>query len=210
MEVEPILLDVPDRLCGDRIVVRPYQPEDAVAILAGVMATRAELQQRLRSMQGFDSLDDARRLVARSRGRWILREDFIAGIFERTSGSFCGEVSLHPIDWEYGKFEVGYWLCATARGKGYATEALRLMSGLALATLGAQRVEIFVEIDNTASCRVAERAGFVLEGTLRRNLRAADGGSLRDVRAYSLIAQDVDRVAGDPRNSTVAASPPRS
>lgn len=193
MSGEPVLMDVPDALCGRRIVVRPYQPQDTPAILAGVSASRADLEHRLRSKKGFDSPDDARRLVARSRARWILREDFIAGIFAPPAGAFCGGISLHPVDWDHGKFEIGYWLCVEARGKGYATEAVRLMTRLAFARLGAQRVEIVVECDNAPSCRVAERAHFLREGTLRRHLAAPDG-TLRDVHVYSLIREDYERL----------------
>lgn len=188
-----MLMDVPDALCGRRIVVRPYQPQDTPAILAGVSASRADLEHRLRSKKGFESPDDARRVVARSRARWILREDFIAGIFAPPAGAFCGGISLHPVDWDHGKFEIGYWLCVEARGKGYATEAVRLMTRLAFAHLGAQRVEIVVECDNAPSCRVAERADFLREGTLRRHLAAPDG-TLRDVHVYSLIREDCERL----------------
>jgi RimJ/RimL family protein N-acetyltransferase len=193
VRVEPILRDVPDALRGQGIMVRPYEPGDAPEVLAAVEESRADLERRLRSKHGFRSLDDARRLVARSRGRWILREDFIAGIFDGATGRFCGGISLHPVSWEHGKFEVGYWLRASARGKGYATEALRLMSGLAFAHLGAERVDAFVEPDNGPSNHVVERAKFVLEGMLRRHCPAPDG-SLKDVNVYSLIREDYEQL----------------
>ena len=101
--MEPILLDVPDELSGDRVLVRPYEPSDAPGILAGVLQSQPELARRLRSKGDFNALDDARRLVARSRGNWILREDFVAGVFRRLDSAFCGGISLHPIDWGYRK-----------------------------------------------------------------------------------------------------------
>ena len=193
MDIEPLLLDIPGELSGERVLVRPYEPSDTPDILAGVLLSQPELGRRLRSMSDFNALDDARRLVARSRGNWILREDFVAGVFRRLDSVFCGGISLHPIDWDYGKFEIGYWLCLAARGKGYATEAVRLMSDFAFEHLHAQRVEIVVEVDNPSSCRVAERAGFVLEGTLRHHLPAPDG-TLKDVNVYA-------RLSGEPGRS---------
>lgn len=187
LDIEPILLDIPEELSGERVLVRPYEPSDTPDILAGVLQSQPELGQRLRSMSNFNALDDARRVVARSRGNWLLREDFVAGVFRRLDSVFCGGISLHPINWDYGKFEIGYWLCLAARGKGYATEAVRLMSDCAFEHLHAQRVEIVVQVDNPSSCRVADRAGFVLEGTLRRHLPAPDG-TLKDVHVYSRLA----------------------
>lgn len=178
--------------------MRPYEPGDAAELLTAVAETRSELEERLRSYHDFHTTEDARRLIARSRGRWILREAFVGGIFEDTGDAYCGGVGLHPVDWDHGRFEVGYWLRLAARGRGYATEAVRLVSRLAFGCLGAERVEIFVEPENVPSCQVAERAGFVLEGRLRRYLPASDG-TLRDVNAYSVVREDWDRLDGGAR-----------
>lgn len=44
--------------------------------------------------------------------------------------------------------------------------------------------------DNTASCRVLEKAGFKLEGVLRQN--AVKNGMARDMRLYSLVRGDME------------------
>jgi RimJ/RimL family protein N-acetyltransferase len=48
----------------------------------------------------------------------------------------------------------------------------------------AVRVELITDEENVASCRVAERAGFVLEGVLRNERRAPDA-SLRNTCVYA-------------------------
>lgn len=58
-----------------------------------------------------------------------------------------------------GAVEVGYGLAPSARGNGYATEALRAILHLA-ATLGVGRVRADTDLDNAASQRVLEKAGF--------------------------------------------------
>jgi len=189
----PLLVNMPDRLSGPRIVVRPYAPEDAAVVLAGVEQSRADLAHWLPWVDRFRSLDDARALVARSRGQWILREDFVAGIFGAAEGAFVGGVSLHPITWEHRKFEIGYWLCVEARGKGLATEAVRLVTRLAFDSAAARRVEICVDPENVRSCLVPGRVGFVLEGTLRRHLPREDG-TLSDMNVYSLVEDDYARL----------------
>ena len=62
--------------------------------------------------------------------------------------------------------QFGYWLAAGARGRGFATRAVTLMTGWSF-KLGAARVFLTIESENAASAAVARRAGFTYEGTLR-------------------------------------------
>jgi RimJ/RimL family protein N-acetyltransferase len=62
--------------------------------------------------------------------------------------------------------QVGYWLAASARGRGYATRALVLLTRWSF-ELGAARVFLTIVAGNEASVGVARRAGFVHEGTMR-------------------------------------------
>ncbi len=62
--------------------------------------------------------------------------------------------------------QFGYWLAAGARGRGFATRAVMLMTGW-LVKLGAARVFLTIVSENAASAAVARRAGFTYEGTLR-------------------------------------------
>ena len=65
--------------------------------------------------------------------------------------------------------EIGYLVHDPAdRGKGYAAEALRLLSDLLFSTRPTfYRQQLIIEVWNTASWKVAERGGFVREGILR-------------------------------------------
>ena len=62
--------------------------------------------------------------------------------------------------------QIGYWLAASARGRGYATRAVNLLTHW-LFELGAARVFLTIVAGNEASVEVARRAGFVYEGTMR-------------------------------------------
>ncbi|MFE7598667.1 GNAT family N-acetyltransferase [Streptomyces sp. NPDC057494] len=59
--------------------------------------------------------------------------------------------------------EVGYWTAAHARGRGVAPRALEALSGWAFDAFGAEgleRLDLFHQVDNLASCRVAEKTGY--------------------------------------------------
>lgn len=63
--------------------------------------------------------------------------------------------------------EVGYWTAPHARGRGVAVRAARLHTAWGVSALGLARVELLTDVANTASQRVAEKAGFVREGVAR-------------------------------------------
>ncbi|WP_427890837.1 GNAT family N-acetyltransferase [Kribbella sp. GL6] len=66
--------------------------------------------------------------------------------------------------------EVGYWTAPAARGRGVAPLGVRAICGWAFAERGLELIEWRAEVGNVASRRVAEKAGFVLEGQLRKRL----------------------------------------
>jgi RimJ/RimL family protein N-acetyltransferase len=80
---------------------------------------------------------------------------------------FLGLAMVMGIDREAQEAELGYVVAPAARGRGVATAALHALTEWAFATLGLLRVELLISVDNDASSRVAEGAGYVREGVLR-------------------------------------------
>lgn len=101
-----------------------------------------------------------------------------------------GTVALLRPDWRHRTAEVGYWVAPAARAHGAATRAVRLLAPWALRTLRLQRIACEVDVDNEASQRVAQRAGFVREGVLRSAIEAK--GRRWSLVVHSLLAQDLD------------------
>ena len=89
------------------------------------------------------------------------------------------------------KFEIGYWCRTGMTGRGYTTEAVRGIAAFAFDALGAKRVEIRCDPLNRLSARVAERAGFHLEGELRNDALGTDG-TLRNTLVFSAIPSGPD------------------
>jgi RimJ/RimL family protein N-acetyltransferase len=97
-----------------------------------------------------------------------------------------GSIAIHVLDAGFGSVEVGYWAAAEARGRGFTTRALRLISRWAIEA-GAERVQLRADVRNTASLRVAEKAGFTREGTLRSAAYNQRQGRRIDYAVYSLL-----------------------
>ncbi|RCV54289.1 GNAT family N-acetyltransferase [Marinitenerispora sediminis] len=110
-------------------------------------------------------------------------------VLERGTGGFVGACGLLRTLWRAQVTEVGYWLAPWQRGKGYATEAVAAVARWALRDLGFERLELKAAVGNTASRRVAEKAGFVYEGVERNAMPLHEGRT--DLAVYSLIPGDV-------------------
>jgi ribosomal-protein-alanine N-acetyltransferase len=59
---------------------------------------------------------------------------------------------------------IGYWVDRNYANRGFTTQAVKLVTAFGFSQLGLHRMEINVRPENAASCRVAEKAGFVIEG----------------------------------------------
>jgi RimJ/RimL family protein N-acetyltransferase len=89
-------------------------------------------------------------------------------IVEPGSDECRGRISLHSIDWEERRAEVGIWIAPQVRGRGLATAALRLAARWLFAECGLAEVQLLTEPDNQAMLSAARAAGLVARGMHRR------------------------------------------
>jgi RimJ/RimL family protein N-acetyltransferase len=110
-------------------------------------------------------------------------------IIEKKDGARIGIVVhfnvLHPA----GKIqEMGYNLIPTERGKGYCTEAARIMLDYLFLTKDIACVQATTHIGNVASQRVLEKIGFKKEGTMRK--RFFINGEWEDAGLFSILREE--------------------
>ena len=84
--------------------------------------------------------------------------------------------------------EIGYWLGEPFWGRGITSAALSAVTKYAMDTHGLTRIFAVPFAWNAASCRVLEKAGYVLEARLRKS--AIKDGQLTDQFQYAFIAPD--------------------
>jgi RimJ/RimL family protein N-acetyltransferase len=161
-------------LTGKRVLIRPYQPDDAADLFAAINESREHLRPWLPFADAHQTLDESRDWIVQQQAAWLLRTSLFVGIWT-VENDFVGGTGLEPVSWDIGYFQIGYWIRASAAGQGYVTEAVRLLTDYAVDHLKAHRIEIRCSEHNTRSAAVARRAGFVLEGILRNDHRACDG-----------------------------------
>jgi RimJ/RimL family protein N-acetyltransferase len=136
--------------------------------------------------------EHARTWIEQTVRDWDRREGEAAfAVTEAEGDAVVGAIGLRLLREEYGvRGSVGYWVAGEARGRGVATDALKLVSRWGLRQLGLRRLELVTDPENTGSQRVAEKAGFSREGLLRSYLHVPNGR--RDVVMFSLLADELE------------------
>jgi RimJ/RimL family protein N-acetyltransferase len=187
---DPLLIDVPERLLTPRLVLRCPRAGDGPALNEAVTVSLDELRPWMPWAQSAPSLDESEGVVRGAQARFLQRIDLVYSMWEHDGQGverrLVGGTGLHRMDWSVPRFEIGYWRRSGEQGRGLVTEAVNALSRMAFDVLQAQRVEVRMDDANTASWKVAERAGFTLEGVLRRDAVAVNG-RVRDTRVYSRV-----------------------
>ncbi|MEV4756551.1 GNAT family protein [Micromonospora sp. NPDC049559] len=175
--MEPVEISVPG------LHLRPWRYADARDVLR---ALREPLTAQWNPAPGTGDLAGARAWVER-RGDWSGGDHASFAVTDPASGALLGSVSLHRI--HDGAASIGYWTVLHARGRGVASRAVSTVTGWAFQRLGLHRIELCHAVPNLASCRVAERSGYALEGTLRESYRYGDGRRY-DEHLHARLATD--------------------
>lgn len=112
-------------------------------------------------------------------------------VTDADTGETLGHVAVNAIDRVMRVGRVGYWVLPRARGRGVAARALALASRWAFAELGLHRLELGHALGHDASCRIAEKCGYLYEGTLRGAMfEAGRLDAFRDVHLHARTATD--------------------
>jgi RimJ/RimL family protein N-acetyltransferase len=124
--------------------------------------------------------------------------DLVPGQWARGAGAgfaiadgddrYAGSIDLRLDPSDEGSAEVGFLVAPWARGKGYASAAVRTVCGWGFSTLGLERIVWKAYLGNDGSRRVAEKAGFAVEGVGRG--ACVQRGERRDAWVGSLLATD--------------------
>ncbi|MET9365147.1 GNAT family N-acetyltransferase [Streptomyces sp. NPDC006632] len=165
--------------------LRPWRESDAPVLVASCLDPAIVRWNRVEPL----SPDTARKKIARWGRRWSEEAGAIWAISRRADDRAVGLLGIGDLDLHGGSGELLYWLLPSGRGAGAALDATVRVGRWALDELGLHRLRITHSVRNPASCRVARRAGFALEGTMRGALLHADGWHDEHLHA---------RVAGDP------------
>jgi ribosomal-protein-serine acetyltransferase len=170
----------------DALGIRPLRADDAAELYALIEANPDlkewmpwAAEQDLAATERF--LADAERQLRENNG-------FQAAI--APEGPIVGVVGFHSVDWVNRNTSLGYWLAASARGRGVMTTAVRALVDHAFDEWKLHRLEIHCAPDNLPSRAIPERLGFREEAHLRETELVA--GRYLDSVIYGLLEREWD------------------
>ncbi len=166
------------------VLLRPFRDGDVPVIVAAV---QDPLVKRFNtSIPNPYTERDARAWLSTHAA--ALRAGLELNLAITVDGALVGAVGLGRLEMAQRRGEVGYWVAAGARGRGYATSALRLLGDWALAPdgLGLARLQLTADVENAASQRCAAAGGFTREGVLHGFVEHQ--GARRDMVVWARLA----------------------
>jgi [ribosomal protein S5]-alanine N-acetyltransferase len=151
-----------------RLILRPYEPGDALALfgfMSDAKAMRhtyvaATLEQCAARLGAYEAMRTTLGFAP-----WVARGEETAEVIG------WGGLSIDPDEPAWG-LEVSYAFSPSVWGKGYATELVKRSLGFAFGVLSAPEVHAFAKPENTRSVRVLEKCGFGMlryEPSLKRH-----------------------------------------
>lgn len=164
---------VPSELRTERLLLRPWRPDDASRLLPVLEANLAHLgpwiPARVFTPAAVPVLAER---LAGFHADFVAAREWRYGLFTPDDAEVLGEVGLFPRSADgrvplpgADRVEIGYWLRADVTGQGLATEAARAALSIAGALPGLDRAEIRCDLRNRSSAAVPQRLGFTLAET---------------------------------------------
>ncbi|MBS1696458.1 MAG: GNAT family N-acetyltransferase [Actinobacteria bacterium] len=168
--------------------LRPWLITDAEAVTA---VFRDEDIQRWH-VRSAESVDEAREWIVSWQNGWLDESQLHWALADRDSDTLLGRIALKGVDLRDGSAGLAYWMVPEFRGQGLCARAVIALCHWAFNEAGFHRIEVEHSTANTASCRVAMKAGFREEGVRRGSARHADGW--HDMHVHARLADDDPRI----------------
>ncbi len=179
----------PEQTETERLILRAPRIGDGAEVNAAIRETYTDLHQWMEWADHVPEVAETEENRRRASHDFRSGEDCSVQAYLKTTGALVVCAGLHPMNWQVPKFAIGYWCRSGCQGQGYVTETVRALTKIAFEIMGANRIEIRCDERNVRSRRVAERAGYRLEGTLKNDM-VAPGGELRHTLIFALTPED--------------------
>lgn len=188
--MKPILLDIPEEFESERLMIRVPKPGDGAILQEAYLESYPRLNPWFPWAQSESSMEDREEFVRQQYARFVKREDMMLMLFLKSEHKLIGCSGLHVKNWDVPSFEIGYWVRTGYEGQGYIIEAVNRITEFGFMEMKANRIFIRCDIANLRSQSVANRAGFLYEGTFRNFERRHDTGKLTDMVFFALTQED--------------------
>jgi RimJ/RimL family protein N-acetyltransferase len=177
---------LPESLESKRLNIRVARPGDGIVFNEAIRESVDALAPWLAWVTPLPTPEQSELGCRKAYARFLLNEDLMAFFFLKENNVLIGGSGIHNPNWNSRCFEVGYWGRSSHSGQGLMQEGVKALVVHTLTIMGANRVFLTTDERNERSWRLAEKIGFQLEGTLRKDRLNLDGVP-RNTRVYARI-----------------------
>jgi len=169
----------------NRLILRPLTILDAEDLYK--YRSDAETNQ----YQGWipKMIDDAKNFISKI-AKHIDEYDtwFQFAIISKENGELIGDIGIHFFDVDRYQVEIGCTLAKSYHGKGYASEALKVIIDYLFVNLYKQRITCSIDPQNQASIKMIERLGFRKEAHFKQSIYI--DGEWYDDLVYAILRDE--------------------
>ena len=150
-----------------KFILRPFKRGDESSLKENINSKK--IYQNTLNIPYPYTLKDAKDWIAKNLKEMKKRKPNMINFAIDINGEVVGGIGLNKI--EGHKAEIGYWLAEKYWGQGIMTQAVKLVTEFGFKKLKLKRIYAYVFSWNKASMKVLEKAGYKLEGILRKDVK---------------------------------------
>ncbi|WP_193200476.1 GNAT family N-acetyltransferase [Nostoc sp. MG11] len=169
-----------------RLILRPLSLADAPSI-QGVVSVR-EIADTMISIPHPYPDGEAEQYIRRQISDFEAGHSLSFVIERKPEKVFSGIIEIRDIEREHSQAELSFWLATEVWGKGYMSEALKLLLRFGFKDLDLNRLYAYHMVRNPGSGKVLQKNGFTQEGVLRQRVRK--WGVFEDVKIWAILRRD--------------------
>ena len=173
------------RLETERFLLRPIEASDAKEVFHYFSQDEVTKYYDLNT---FKDIKEAKVLIENWQKKYHKKEGFRWGIATKKENKIIGSCGYHNWEKEHFKAEIGFEVTPEFWRKGVMTEVLQSILRYGFEAMELNRIEALYDIENLASKKTLEKAGFVYEGVLRQS--AFEKGHFCDAAICSLLKKE--------------------
>jgi RimJ/RimL family protein N-acetyltransferase len=169
-----------------RMWLRCPLPGEGVMLYQAVASTLDQLRQWPDSLpwaQQPQSPDISEDYCQTCYAAWVMGLRWPLLMWDKDTAQLVGSIGFHRMDHDSHTWELGYWCCQTYQGQGRTAEAVQALTAYVRQHWRHVRMLCRIDSRNTASTRVAIKAGFAIE---QQETLQSDRGAYFQVQHYVL------------------------
>ena len=179
---------LPQKIKGDKIYLQLLKAEAYAGLFFdNVLKNKEDLSAYLSWVLDISSEEDAFVHIDSYEMQFEIENGGLFGIFEQKTKTWIGCFYIHSISLANETSSIGYFLFPEYRHRGFAKEALRIMSRTLLQFLN--RIEVHTATTNESSIHLLRSAGYQEEGICREYEKI--NGIFTDHIRFSLLKRDL-------------------